>query len=137
MLGRLIAMGIPLFMFWMIYPQISQEFNNAANCIPNNGTLMDFFNVTAQPNGATDSFGGAGGDYHFGGYSGQVTHKDFVSSHAVVQTNESILNPECVPLSDSTKTLISYLPWMFLAGWLFVSWHWVYRFIGWGGYDDI
>lgn len=140
MIARIIAMTIPLFIFWMIYPQLTLELNNAANCIPRNATLFDIlnqgnFNNSEPPPGATDSFGGAGGNYHFGGYDGEVQHKDFVSQHALIQTNSSILNPDCEPLPESAKTLIKYAPWIFLAGWLFISWNWFRRFFGWG-WDD-
>ena len=124
MIGRLITMVIPLFIFWMIYPQITQEFNNIANYIPQNATLVDIFNVTRPQadTGVTESFGG-GGSHHFGGYTGEVKHKDFVSSYAVIQTNSSLLNPDCVPIPESTRQLLSYAPWMFLFGWIFISWH--------------
>lgn len=139
MIAKLIAMIIPLFIFWMIYPQITQEFNNAANCIPPNATLFDIFNQgnfnnSEPPPGATDSFGGAGGNYHFGGYDGELKHKDFVSQHALVQTNSSILNPDCEPMPESMKQLFSYAPVIFLIGWLFISWHTIRRF--WWSWDD-
>jgi len=134
MLTRLILMIIPLFIFWMIYPQITQEINNI-DCIPQN--LSDLFNMTQQQadTGTTESFGG-GGSNHFGGYTGEVKHKDFVSSHAVIQTNSSLFNPNCVPIteSESIKQLLSYAPWMLLFGWIFISWHVFKHF--WYGWDE-
>lgn len=143
MLGKIIALFIfPMIIYFTIYPMITQEVYNAVNCNSNytgNGTIQELFNQQQQaPPGETNSFGGAGGNYHYGGYDGEVTHKDFVSSHAVYQTNSSFFNPTCEQLTDSEKQLLSNLPLIFLISTALVGWFW-YRNLFysscWGGVD--
>lgn len=114
MLTRLILMIIPLFIFWMIYPQITQEINNI-DCIPQN--LSDLFNMTQQQadTGTTESFGG-GGSNHFGGYDGQIVHKSFLSQYSIIQTNSSVFNPDCEPLSPTAKQALGFVPLFFALG---------------------
>lgn len=109
MLARLISSFIIIFVGLAIAPQIAQQINNAINC---NLTTMNSTNTYQSAPGPTDSFGGGGADYHFGGYNGEVKHKVFLSDQALIKTNESIIG--CVDMTDSEKTMLGFTPTFFM-----------------------
>jgi len=146
MLGRLIMIFIiPMIVYFTIYPGLQQAANDIVNCnstnytFSGNNTLADIFHVQqtqSPPPGETQSFGGAGGDYRFGGYNGEVTHREFPTK-PVVTTNKS--GEECYGLDESQKQLISMAPILLLIS-TGVVMYFMYRNFYWnfiGGYDDI
>jgi len=91
---------------------ISEQVNNAMNC--NSTIINDTVNIP-QPKGETGSFGGAGGDYHFGGYDGNVSHKSFLSQASVLQTDKSYIG--CLgDVTQSAQALLSFVPIFFAIG---------------------
>ena len=115
MLGNIIGGFIVIMIGFSLMGPIAQELNNALDC---NGTSMNI--SIGIPDGATDSFGG-GGSAHFGGYDGTVKHNKFVdaiASTSLLKTNESVLNPDCVPIlpGSATATLIKIVPGFFALG---------------------
>jgi len=117
MLGNLIGGFIVILVGFSLMGPIAQELNNVIDCngsIMINGSLLP----TGIPDGATDSFGG-GGSNHFGGYDGTVKHSKFmdaVASTSILKTNESIFNPDCVPITGALATLIGLVPVFFALG---------------------
>ena len=75
--------------------------------------------LIAIPIGSTDSFGGGGGE-HFGGYTGQVNHKDW-SKYSVIPGNQSILNPDCKPIEGASAAVLQMMPGFFALGILFIG----------------
>lgn len=115
MLANIIGTFVVILVGITIVPVIAQQVNNAMNCplyFYENSTNI----TTGPPIGSTDSFGGGGGDYHFGGYNGQVAHKSFLADLSPIKTNSSILNPDCKPLSPAAQTAMSLLPMFFAVG---------------------
>jgi len=111
MLGNLIGTFVVVLVGLSLIPMIAQEVDNVVNCqlyFYENST-----NMTGTPKGPTDSFGGGGSDYHFGGYDGKVAHKSFLSQYSIIQTNSSMLNPDCKPMSESAKTALGFIPIIF------------------------
>lgn len=112
MLGNLIGAFVVILVGVSLIPTISQELDNAMNCPLYN--YENISNATGTPKGPTDSFGGAGADYHFGGYDGKIVHKSFLSQYAVIKTNESIfVNPDCKELTPTMKTALGFVPIIF------------------------
>lgn len=111
MLGNIIGTFIVILVGVSLIPMIAQEVDNAANCALYN--YENISNATGTPKGPTESFGGAGADYHFGGYDGKVEHKSFLSDYAVVKTNSSILNSDCKPITGPMKTALNFVPIVF------------------------
>ena len=112
MLGNIIGGIMVVFIGIMIVPTISQEIYNATNCIVNQ-TGNETLALNATPKGSTDSFGGAGGETHFGGYDGEVVHKPFLSDYAIVKTDKSVINPDCEEITGFRKTLLDTIPAFF------------------------
>ena len=138
MIGKLIVIFIfPMIAYFTIYPMLVQEINNTLTCnttyAGNVTTLFSFLQQTS-PNGQTESFGGAGGNYHFGGYNNELNHKSFVKP--VYSTNSSILNPECREFTEDEKAVLTKLPIIFLIGTMLIGIFWARRMLFWG-YDDI
>ena len=119
MSANLIRAFIVILIGWTLIPVISQEINNALDCsnIKSNNTISA--NITYEsPPGATDSFGGGGSD-HFGGYTGEVRHKDWLSQQAFYQTNETFIIPKGNLCQDGnvpefSATLLGFVPIFFI-----------------------
>ena len=112
MLANFVGGFVVIFIGISLVPVIFQEVNNATNCIVNqtgNETLV----LNATPKGSTGSFGGAGGETHFGGYDGEVVHKAFLSDYALIKTDKSIINPDCKPIIGASKQLLDMMPVIF------------------------
>jgi len=112
MLANMIGGIIVVFVGVMLVPTISQEINNATNCIINQ-TGNETLALNATPKGSTGSFGGAGGETHFGGYDGEVVHKPFLSDYAIIKTDKSVINPNCEPMTGPSKQLLELMPIFF------------------------
>jgi hypothetical protein len=109
LIGNLIGAFIAVFIAVSLMPMVSQEINNAINC---NSTYNASYET---PTGPTDSFGGAGADVHFGGYTGEVKHDSWGSQYALVKTNESlILNPNCQEMTGMSQTILGIVPSFFV-----------------------
>jgi len=105
LIANLIGGFIVILVAVALIPTIAQVIDNTVNCISNNQTID---NISSAPKGETGSFGGAGVETHFGGYDGQVVHKSFLS-----QTDKSIINPDCEPITGPSKTLLGLIPVFF------------------------
>jgi len=114
MIGNLIGAFIVILVGVSLIPVIAQQIDSAQNC------PLYFYenitNMTGIPKGPTDSFGGGGSDYHFGGYDGQIVHKSFLSQYSIIQTNSSVFNPDCEPLSPTAKQALGFVPLFFALG---------------------
>ena len=113
MLANIIGGFITIMVGVSLMGPIAQELNNLATCQFDNSTLLNY--SYSEPNGATDSFGG-GGANHFGGYDGTVKHNGFmdtVASTSVIKTNQSLLNPDCVPMTGYAATMLKFVPVFF------------------------
>jgi hypothetical protein len=118
LIGNLIGTFIVVLVAVALTPTIAQEINNTVNCISDNQTID---NISSAPKGETGSFGGAGVETHFGGYDGQVVHKSFLSKYSFVQTNKSIINPDCEPITGPSKTLLGLIPAFFALSLLLIA----------------
>lgn len=107
-LPNLIGAIITIIIGISLMGTISSQLDNAMNC---NSTSM-YVNITGpEPKGSTGSFGGGGGDYHFGGYDGKVVHKSFLSQYSVIKTNQSVMG--CLELSSASQSMLSLVPMFF------------------------
>jgi hypothetical protein len=135
MIGRLLGIFLfPVIAYFTIYPMLTQEVNNAMLCNSNytgNQTLFSYLQNNPNPLGKTDSFGGAGGAPHFGGYNGEVVHKSFVPP--VYQTNSSFFNPDCEELTQDEKDILSKVPLIFMVGITLMGIFWYRHMFGYGG----
>lgn len=114
MLARLVGAFIVILVGVSMIGTISQEINNAINCGNMTSKMDNITNISYEsPPGQTGSFGGAGGDYHFGGYNGEVKHEVFGSNYAIIKSNQSLINPLCKPINESTKSLLAIVPAFF------------------------
>lgn len=114
MLANLIGGLIAVMIGIMLVPQITYQINLAINCNNTNFTISE----SEDLNKPTDSFGG-GGSEQFGGYTGEVKHKDFyqkVGDYAVIKSNETEYNQDCVPLSKNAQALFKSVPVIFVIG---------------------
>lgn len=76
-------------------------------------------NITGQPIGETDSFGGAGSG-QFGGYDGKV-HKSWTSELSLIKTNQSIINKNCEKITGQRKIILGLVPLFFILGVVFIG----------------
>lgn len=119
MLANLIGGFIVIIIGLTLIGTITQEMDNMLYCNSTNST----YNSTALPLGETDSFGGAGGDYHFGGYDGEVKHRSWASNLAPIKSDQPILLQGCLAeeLTGISREFIYYLPVLFIASVLFIG----------------
>lgn len=105
LLGNLIGGFLVILIGFTLIPTIAQQVNLAINC---NSTNYINYTIEQTNTGSTNSFGG-GGSEHFGGYTNEVSHKNFyeeIGKYSIIQTNSSIINPECNKLSSGAETMV-------------------------------
>jgi hypothetical protein len=111
-----------IFMFiigLMVVGPVAQELRNMVCYNNTNGSMISDAPSTIllqEPEGQTDSFGGAGSN-RFGGYDNKVTHKSFtekIASTSIIKTDKSILNPDCVELDKTTTFFVDNFIWIYL-----------------------
>lgn len=107
MLGNIIGGFMMILVGMTLLTTISQEIDNSINCIQENNTNEYY--------GSTNSFGGGGAE-HFGGYDGEIKTRNFLSDLAPYQTDKSIINPNCEPITGMSKTVLKSTPYFFMFG---------------------
>jgi hypothetical protein len=132
MLAKLIGMFVTLMVLWTLYTPLSQQIKDIVECNSSLISNSSIDNITYEvPPGATQSFGGAGGTYRFGGYTGELTHRDFNKPTVIYNNNSlrlvNIEGIDCTQLTDNQKTFLSWVPTIFLIMGLFfvlyTTWH--------------
>lgn len=113
MLANLIGGFIVIMIGVTLLPVITQQLDLAMSC--NSSVYVNATPSTQAPNGPTGSFGGAGTDYHFGGYDGEVKHKSFLSDYSVIQTNQSYIGCFNGFGDGPAATMLSMVPIFFIV----------------------
>jgi hypothetical protein len=112
MLANIVGIFIVFVIGISLSGTVSQEIDNAINCNFTVGSVNLSSSEYETPIGATDSFGG-GGVGQFGGYDGEV-HKSWAPNLALIKTNSSAFNSDCVPIIGASATLLSLIPFIFI-----------------------
>ena len=116
MLSNLIGGFVAILVGVSLMGTIGQELNNAI-CGSNGSIGLGAYNASYDnnPNGATDSFGGAGAS-HFGGYDGTVKHSNWMAALAPVKSDKSLFfnNETCIEPGSVGETMLNLVPIFFV-----------------------
>lgn len=113
------VLGMILIIGFSVVGPVDQELKNV-NCFDNSTSFLLQLNPNisySEPEGYTNSFGGAGSN-RFGGYNNKVTHDPFLNTIAktsMIKTNESLMNPNCVPLDSITLFFLDNFTIIFIS----------------------